>query len=158
MSDSSNSSPSRNSLLMQSNKTNPHVRGDRIGDIRFAVITTTIIVLSYITAMTVSSFEKVLAYVGSTGSTSISFILPGLLYYKISAPDSAHHQKLLKEDDDEEEGSDRDDDEGLLGGSGPRTDSMKRYLLRKLSLGLAIYGFVIMIVCLVTNTMFVVLH
>lgn len=143
---------------MQSNKINPHARGDGISDIRFAAITTTIIVLSYITAMTVSSLEKVLAYVGSTGSTSISFILPGLFYYKISAPDSAHHQKLLKEDDDEEEGSDRDDDEGLLGGSGPRSNTMRKYLLRKLSLGLAIYGVVVMIACLVTNTMFVVLR
>ena len=71
-----------------------------MGETRFAAITTAIIVLSYIVAMTVSSLEKVLAYVGSTGSTSISFILPGLFYYKISSPDSPHHQKLIKEDDD----------------------------------------------------------
>lgn len=50
--------------------------------------------------MTVSSLEAVLAYVGSTGSTSISFILPGLFYYKISSPDNPLHQKLCKEEDD----------------------------------------------------------
>ena len=84
-----------------------------MGDTRFAAITTAIIVLSYIVAMTVSSLEAVLAYVGSTGSTSISFILPGLFYYKISSPESATHQRLMKEDDeaeaDEESGGESGD-------------------------------------------------
>ena len=106
--------------------------------------------------MTVSSLEKVLAYVGSTGSTSISFILPGLFYYKISSPDSPHHQKLMKEDDDEE--SDDEEDEGLLGGRVLKAGPWRRRLLRRLSLAVAIYGVVVMITCLVTNTMFVVAH
>ncbi len=71
-----------------------------LSDFRFALLTTVIIVLSYMTALTVSSLDRVLAYVGSTGSTSISFILPGLFYYKISDPNSVHHQRLTKEDDD----------------------------------------------------------
>ncbi|OAA60232.1 amino acid transporter [Niveomyces insectorum RCEF 264] len=71
-----------------------------LSDLRFALLTTFIIVLSYTTALSVSSLDRVLAYVGSTGSTSISFILPGLFYYKISDPDSIHHQRLTKEDDD----------------------------------------------------------
>lgn len=71
-----------------------------MSDLRFAAITTAILVLSYVTALTVSSLDRVLAYVGSTGSTAISFILPGLFYYKISDPDSPHHQRLSKEDDD----------------------------------------------------------
>ena len=134
-------------------------RGDGISETRFAIITTVIICLSYIVAMTVSSLERVLAYVGSTGSTSISFILPGLFYYKISSPDSPHHQRLMKEDDDEPDEEDGDEDEGLLGGrrrftSGP----WRRRLVRRLSLGLALYGLVVMIVCLVTNTLFVVAH
>lgn len=133
------------------------VRPDTMGDTRFAAITTAIIVLSYIVAMTVSSLEKVLAYVGSTGSTSISFILPGLFYYKISSPDSPLHQKLLKEDDDESEESDEEEDTGLLRGSGLlRRIPGRRQLLRQLSLALAIYGVVVMITCLVTNTLFVV--
>ena len=128
-----------------------------MGDTRFAAITTGIIVLSYICAMTVSSLEKVLAYVGSTGSTSISFILPGLFYYKISSPDSPHHQRLMKEHDDEEE-SDDEEDEGLLGGTVLKAGPWRRKILRRLSLAVAIYGVVVMITCLITNTLFVVAH
>ena len=126
-----------------------------MGETRFAAITTAIIVLSYIVAMTVSSLEKVLAYVGSTGSTSISFILPGLFYYKISSPESPYHQRLMKEDDDEDDGS-GSEDEGLLGGSRLKSGLWRRKWLRRLSLALAIYGFAVMITCLITNTLFVV--
>lgn len=130
-----------------------------MGELRFVAITTIILILSYAVAMTVSSLEKVLAYVGSTGSTSISFILPGLFYYKISSPNSAAHQKLIKEDDDEDDGSDgAEDDETLLGGVGPKDRAWRKNILRKLSLALAIYGVVVMITCLVTNTIFVVAH
>merc|ERR1712230_25508 len=100
----------------------PVARNDTIGELRFALITTVIIVMSYIVAMTVSSLDKVLAYVGSTGSTSISFILPGLFYYKISAPDSPHHQRLLKEEDDydndERDGVESDDEDNHDAGDG----------------------------------------
>lgn len=156
-SDSSNSSPSRNALLLQTPKAGSNGRVDGMGDTRFAAITTAILVLSYIVAMTVSSLEKVLAYVGSTGSTSISFILPGLFYYKISSPDSPQHQKLTKEDDDEEEAS-NDNDDRLLGGGGLKGGAWRKNILRKLSLALAVYGVVVMITCLVTNTIFVVAH
>jgi amino acid permease len=148
-------SPSRAALL------GGGARGSKpdMGDMRFALISSAIIILSYAVAMTVSSLSTVLAYVGSTGSTSISFILPGLFYYKISSPDSPLHQKLMKEDDDEAEGGER---EGLLGGSGGEGSgpmaSWRRGLTRKLSLALAIYGIVVMITCLVTNTMFVAAH
>lgn len=112
--------------------------------------------MSYIVAMTVTSLEKVLAYVGSTGSTSISFILPGLFYYKISSPDSPHHQRLMKEDDDERAGSEDEEDEGLLGGRGFKSISWRKTLLRRLSLALAVYGFAVMVTCLITNTFFIV--
>ena len=183
---------------------------DAMSETRFAILSTTIIVMSYLTAMTVSSLERVLAYVGSTGSTSISFILPGLFYYKISDPDSLLHQKFIKEDDDVE-GVDDDRDRGSGGGyrygyvdaDGSSSDpehptstttvtvenggrgrgsgggflcglllfspssffrssatgaQWRKKLLRRLSLGLAIYGVVVMIVCLITHTFFVVLH
>ncbi|MCJ1338445.1 hypothetical protein MMC09_003733 [Bachmanniomyces sp. S44760] len=169
-SSSSNSSPARAApLLPPSNHTTGQggrrAGGDTMGDTRFAAITTAIIVLSYIVAMTVSSLEKVLAYVGSTGSTSISFILPGLFYYKISSPNSPLHQRLMKEDDDEESdgvggGGGGDEDEGLLGGVTTRLKgpSWRKAVLRKLSLALAIYGLVVMVTCLVTNTFFIVAH
>ncbi|MCJ1473916.1 hypothetical protein MMC13_002572 [Lambiella insularis] len=155
--DSRNSSPSRSgsSPLLTSLKGSV-AKGDGISEIHFAAITTAIIVLSYIVAMTVSSLEKVLAYVGSTGSTSISFILPGLFYYKISSPNSPHHQRLMKENDDDREGSEDEEDEGLLGGKTFRSSSWRKTLLRKLSLALAIYGFAVMVTCLITNTFFIV--
>ena len=143
-------------------------RNDEIGELRFAAITTVIIILSYIVAMTVSSLEKVLAYVGSTGSTSISFILPGLFYYKISSPDSPWHQRLIKQEDDydadEEDGP--AEAEGLLSNSGVlsasgllrNTKAFRRTLLRRLSLALSIYGVVVMVTCLITNTFFIVAH
>lgn len=132
-------SPSRNGLLTNT-QTKPV---ETIGELKFAVITTVIIVLSYIVAMTVSSLDRVLAYVGSTGSTSISFILPGLFYYKISAPESIHHQRLLR-DEDEEEGIED-------GEEGDKKADWRRPLLRKMSLALAIYGVCVMVLCLGMN-------
>lgn len=147
------SSPSRNALLNSpGSKPKPEM-----GDMRFAVITTILIVLSFITAMTVSSLEKVLAYVGSTGSTTISFILPGLFYYKISDPDSAHHQRLVKDEDDEDE-FDSGDTEGYVMSYAHQNRHWRRGLLRNLSLALAIYGGCVMVTCLVTNTFLVAAH
>lgn len=146
---SPNGSPARSALL-PGTPAQPKSRNDTIGELRFAIITTVIIVLSYIAAMTVSSLDKVLAYVGSTGSTSISFILPGLFYYKISAPDSPHHQRLAKEDDENESG---DEEEGLMG-QVAKSAPWQKIILRKLSLALAIYGIFVMILCLGTNMFF----
>ncbi|QKX63489.1 uncharacterized protein TRUGW13939_10660 [Talaromyces rugulosus] len=156
-------SPHRFPLLPRAN------RGpEPIGDVRFAAITTGIIVLSFITAMTVSSLEAVLSYVGSTGSTSISFILPGLFYYKISSPESAAHQQLMKEDDEadddalSDDGVPGDDHQSLLSGSGLLSSSgilggtrhWRKSLLRRLSLALTVYGIVVMVVCLGMNIFF----
>ncbi|CAI4060520.1 aspartate/glutamate transporter SKDI_05G2070 [Saccharomyces kudriavzevii IFO 1802] len=49
----------------------------------FIVITCAILIASYFVAISVSSLARVLAIVGATGSTSISFILPGLFGYKL---------------------------------------------------------------------------
>lgn len=154
---SPNASPSRAVLPSTLGKSGIQAQVDTMEEVRFAAITTAIIVLSYIVAMTVSSLEKVLAYVGSTGSTSISFILPGLFYYMISAPTSPHHQKLMKEDDDEALAV-GGEDEGLLSGGGRQPVNWRKNLLRRLSMALAIYGLVVMVTCLVTNTFFTVAH
>nr|POF22060.1 vacuolar amino acid transporter 6 [Quercus suber] len=160
----SGGSPSRGHLLSQGRASLRPKTGE-MEELRFAIITTCIIVLSYIVAMTVSSLDKVLAYVGSTGSTSISFILPGLFYYKISSPDSLHHQRMLKDEDDEDYESSSDDDTAVGQPSASnswaakmKTKQWRRSLLRKLSLALAIYGVCVMVVCLVTNTFFIVAH
>ncbi|PPJ50263.1 hypothetical protein CBER1_04896 [Cercospora berteroae] len=143
---SSRGSPSRYSLLtgkVPVGRPTP----TEMSEVRFAILTTCIIIMSYIVAMTVSSLDKVLAYVGSTGSTAISFILPGLFYYKISAPDSPHHQRLLKDEDEEYDRTASVEEGGSSNGR-----QAKGELLRKCSLALAIYGFTVMIVCLITNS------
>ena len=145
-------SPSRGSLLSQQTM----VKKD-MSDLRFAVISTVLIVLSFVTAMTVSSLEKVLAYVGSTGSTTISFILPGLFYYKISDPDSPHHQRLVKDEDDEDE-FDSADAEGYVMSDAHQSRNWRRGLLRTLSMALAIYGACVMVACLITNIFLVAAH
>ncbi|OGM42474.1 amino acid transporter [Aspergillus bombycis] len=165
-SNSNDNSPHRHPLLGPRGNRTP----EPMSDLRFSVITTTILVLSYIVAMTVSSLEAVLAYVGSTGSTSISFILPGLFYYKISSPDSPAHQRLMKEDDEAAEGmfsDDGDDNDDLDNQARSLTESgilrrgtrhWRKAVLRKLSLALAIYGVIVMIVCLITNSLFIASH
>lgn len=164
-SNNNDNSPHRHPLLGPRGNRTP----EPMSDLRFSVITTTILVLSYVVAMTVSSLEAVLAYVGSTGSTSISFILPGLFYYKISSPDSPAHQRLMKEDDEAAEGifSDDGDDDDLDNQAHSLTESgilrrgtrhWRKAVLRKLSLALAIYGVIVMIVCLITNSLFIASH
>ena len=147
-----------------------------MSELRFALITSAILVLSYLTALNVSSLDRVLAYVGSTGSTAISFILPGLFYYKISDPDSIYHQRLSKEDDDAEFDADEtaaatgDDVAPEMSGSGLLSggvagrwrrrkwrwdlEHLETGLLRKLSLCLSVYGMCVMVVCLGMNTFF----
>lgn len=155
----SSPSPGRTEpLLGPAKPAPPHPTPSEMSDIRFAVLTTCIIILSYIVAMTVSSLGMVLAYVGSTGSTTISFILPGLFYYKISSPNSPAHQRLLKEDDDEEEYDSGPDTDNAGGSQRLRTRNWRRGLIRKLALALAIYGICVMIVCLITNTFLVARH
>ncbi|GAP87201.2 putative AVT6-involved in amino acid efflux from the vacuole [Rosellinia necatrix] len=119
------SSPS-NRLLLPTATRSDHGPSAPMSELRFAILTTILLVLAYTVALTVTSLERVLAYVGSTGSTAISFILPGLFYYKISDPDSIHHQRLTKEDDDalsvaasedDDDITDNEGGEGLLGAS-----------------------------------------
>ncbi|RKL31302.1 hypothetical protein BFJ63_vAg2194 [Fusarium oxysporum f. sp. narcissi] len=160
-----------------------------MSDLRFAVITTFILTFAYMTALSVTSLDRVLAFVGSTGSTSISFILPGLFYYKISNPDSIHHQRLAKEDDDMDEDTLTSDVEdsaalaqsttsvrsGVSIASNASTRSnrnswrwrrkwrwdlehIEHHHLRRLALALAVYGSVVMTVCLVLNIFFAVTH
>lgn len=50
---------------------------------RFIIITTCILVCSYLLAISVHSLAFMLSLVGATGSTSISFILPGIFGYKL---------------------------------------------------------------------------
>lgn len=49
----------------------------------FLAITTILLIAGYTFAITIKSFAFVLAIIGATGSTAISFILPGLFGYKL---------------------------------------------------------------------------
>ncbi|CAG8574479.1 16031_t:CDS:2 [Acaulospora morrowiae] len=63
--------------------------------IRYILLTSGILIGSYIIAMLVSELDIVLAFVGSTGSTSVSFILPGLFYYKLNENSPWDTRKIL---------------------------------------------------------------
>ncbi|GAN08829.1 amino acid transporter [Mucor ambiguus] len=62
---------------------------------KYFAMTTSILILSYIVAITVTELDLVLSFVGSTGSTTISFILPGLFYYKIHENDPWKPGKII---------------------------------------------------------------
>ncbi|ODQ83242.1 hypothetical protein BABINDRAFT_57640 [Babjeviella inositovora NRRL Y-12698] len=85
------------------------------------IITSFVLLISYLVAISVRSLEHVLAFVGSTGSTSISFILPGIFGYKMIGADKiANNEPLTK----------------------------KEKLQKYGGFALAIWGFIVMIVCL----------
>ncbi|KAG5437199.1 hypothetical protein PCK2_001021, partial [Pneumocystis canis] len=67
------------SLCFKSSKIFGRAR-DANKNLRFRLLTSLILVLSYVIAMTARSFHQVLSYVGSIGSTATSFIFPGLFY------------------------------------------------------------------------------
>jgi amino acid permease len=123
-----------------------------MSDVRFVILTTVLIVLSFITAMIVRSLNLVLAFVGSTGSTTISFILPGLFYYKISDPKSAHHQRLVENEHDES--GFMAGVEGGASGDGSNRCDWRRGLLRNAALFLATYGLLVMVACLGINIVY----
>ncbi|CAG99348.1 amino acid transporter [Kluyveromyces lactis] len=87
---------------------------------RFIFITSGILLFSYILAMSVTSLANVLSIVGATGSTSISFILPGIFGYKLIASEYAKSV----------------------------VPPAKERILRIISLLLAIWGFIVMITSL----------
>ncbi|KAL1935582.1 hypothetical protein VTP01DRAFT_4722 [Rhizomucor pusillus] len=83
---------------------------------KHALMSAGILLGTYIVSMTISQLDLVLAFVGSTGSTTISFILPGAFYYKLHAdqPWSKRPSKFI-------------------------------------ALGLALFGCLVMVVCLSFN-------
>ncbi|KAF9240708.1 vacuolar amino acid transporter 5 [Melanogaster broomeanus] len=54
---------------------------------KHAVLTTVIVSFGFAIAYNVDDLQMVLSFVGSTGSTTISFILPGLFFWKLSKDD-----------------------------------------------------------------------
>lgn len=56
---------------------------ESMGTRRFQLITSLVLLFSYVLAISISSLARVLAIVGATGSTTISFILPGFFGWKL---------------------------------------------------------------------------
>ena len=50
------------------------------------VLTTLLLLITFLIAMEVTQLELVLGIIGSTGSTTISFILPAIFYLKLFRP------------------------------------------------------------------------
>lgn len=57
--------------------------GKPMGNKKFTALTVAIIVFGFAIAMVIDELEVVLSFVGSTGSTMISFILPGMFYFSL---------------------------------------------------------------------------
>ncbi|KZP01804.1 hypothetical protein CALVIDRAFT_474204 [Calocera viscosa TUFC12733] len=66
----------------------------QMGMIKHVVLTCLIIAASFSIAFFVDDLQLVLSFVGSTGSTTISFILPGLLYFQLFRHDQDSSRTL----------------------------------------------------------------
>jgi len=61
---------------------------------KHTVLTAAIIASGFAIAFFVDDLQMVLSFVGSTGSTTISFILPGLFYWKLTRHDPTANKYL----------------------------------------------------------------
>lgn len=107
------------------------------------LITSLVIAFSLITALRVKSLEVMLAFVGSTGSTSISFILPGLFSYKLLTLQKLEfinpwfHEKFYGVKTVGDEASSR--------------FSLRDNILRLVAISLFFWGVLVLVVCLGIN-------
>ena len=68
-------------------------------DSTFYILTVVLLLVGNIAAITIKSFAFVLAVVGATGSTAISFILPGMFGYSLigsNTDEPSVHERVLK--------------------------------------------------------------
>ncbi|KAF9218957.1 vacuolar amino acid transporter 5 [Gyrodon lividus] len=72
-----------------------HAGGD-MTTFKHTVLTAAIVFFGFIIAYNVDDLQMVLSFVGSTGSTTISFILPGLFFWKLSKDDLTVSRALNK--------------------------------------------------------------
>ncbi|KAF0395541.1 vacuolar amino acid transporter 5 [Gigaspora margarita] len=62
---------------------------------RYIFLTVAILLSSYTISILVSKLDLILSFVGSTGSTAVSFILPGIFYYKLHEDRPWNYRKIL---------------------------------------------------------------
>ncbi|KAJ7158940.1 transmembrane amino acid transporter protein-domain-containing protein [Mycena filopes] len=68
--------------------------GAEMSPLKHTLLTTAIVVTGFTIAYFVNDLQLVLSFVGSTGSTTISFILPGLFYWQLTRADSNRNNAL----------------------------------------------------------------
>lgn len=97
---------------------------------KFYIFTVILLIVSYLSAYYLNSFELILSIVGSTGGVLICFVLPGCYGYKL-VNNPSYEEKLLTNSPDE-----------------ANNWIIKSNLIKKMSLGLVIWGIIVMFVCL----------
>lgn len=95
------SEETNDALLVTENKTEPapgvdldHSGAKEMSNMMFFSLTVGIIVVSYVIAFFVSELGLVLSFVGSTGSTTICYILPGIFYLKMTEKEPWHFYRI----------------------------------------------------------------
>ncbi|KAJ8293778.1 putative oligopeptide transporter [Rhodotorula toruloides] len=73
-----------------------HGSGDDIPLTRFVVESAVLLFSTFFIAMFVSSLETVLGFVGATGSTTISFILPSVFFLALFKDSNTKHDRRLR--------------------------------------------------------------
>ncbi|KAH9919948.1 transmembrane amino acid transporter protein-domain-containing protein [Amylocystis lapponica] len=73
-----------------------HGASTDMSPLKHTLLTVAIVASGFSIAYFVDDLQMVLSFVGSTGSTTISFILPGLFFWKLSRTDSSADKRLAK--------------------------------------------------------------
>ncbi|KAF8327211.1 transmembrane amino acid transporter protein-domain-containing protein [Cantharellus anzutake] len=71
-----------------------HGPATNMSELKHVVLTSGIIIAGFTIAYFVDNLQMVLSFVGSTGSTTITLILPGLFYYKLFGTRPDHPRRL----------------------------------------------------------------
>lgn len=99
---------------------------------RFYILSFILLLASYTGALLLNSFELILSIVGSTGGVLISFVLPGFYGYKlIASNDDLFKERLYK-----------------YAPSEATNPIFYSKLLKRISLLLIVWGFLVMVICL----------
>ncbi|GMF12846.1 unnamed protein product [[Candida] boidinii] len=110
------------------------------------------LILSYFVAISLKSFELVLSLVGATGSTAISFILPGLFGFKLLNTNDEFLRSCLDKnvtfDEIENETSDEPENDHSINIYNYEMKILNSNYLKIASLLLAIWGIIAMFICL----------
>ncbi|CUA68877.1 Vacuolar amino acid transporter 5 [Schizosaccharomyces pombe 972h-] [Rhizoctonia solani] len=73
----------------------PHGSHGKMSTTKHVALTSAIVGFGFMIAYFVDDLQLILSFVGSTGSTTISFILPGLFYFKLFRNEPGHSRVLL---------------------------------------------------------------